>query len=240
MTSSKPLLRSSAEISSKQNTKKQVAKRNDFAMQQQNPLASPNKTAPPPRFKCTPLIKRGVRSSTSLLKTSPHVHVFGVWGQGGGSYWKKLTIKWLGKDSASDTSLTPSQLPNLTHKLSICLRLSLKLNLASKTWPNFGDRFISCSSKKWIFHVILPKRTQWKGELSIWFAWALMGLLILALRCLLAQFLSWRTEPTSAKLRKYLLMYKYLTSRHRCTLAKFCFLDGICAANDCALLVTLL
>ena len=56
----------------------------------------------------------------------------------------------------------------------------------------------------------------------------------------LAQFLLWRTEPTSAKVRKYLLMHKYLTSRHRCTLAKFCFLDGIFAANDCALLVTLL
>ena len=64
-------------------------------------------------------------------------------------------------------------------------------------------------------------------------------LLILALRCPLAQFLSWRAEPTSAKVRKYLLRHKYLTSTHSCTLAKFCFLDGIFAANDCALLVTL-
>ena len=55
--------------------------------------------------------------------------------------------------------------------------------------------------------------------------------LILALRCPLAQFLTWRTEPTSAKVRKY-LMHTFLTSRHRCTIAKFCFLDGILAAND--------
>ena len=64
-----------------------------------------------------------------------------------------------------------------------------------------------------------------------------MGFRSLALRCPLAQFHSWRTEPTSAKVRKYQLMHTYLTSRHRCTIAKFCFLDGILAANDCALLV---
>ena len=54
--------------------------------------------------------------------------------------------------------------------------------------------------------------------------------LILALRCPLAQFLSWRTEPTCAKVRKYLLMHTYLTSRHRCTITKFCLLHGILAA----------
>ena len=38
--------------------------------------------------------------------------------------------------------------------------------------------------------------------------------LILELRCPLAQPHSWRTEPTSAKVRKYQLMHSYFTSRH--------------------------
>ena len=64
--------------------------------------------------------------------------------------------------------------------------------------------------------------------------------LILALRCPLALFLSWRTEPTSAKVRKY-PAHAHLS--HLETLMHYCevlFPRWNSRCDDCALLVFLL